>query len=88
LSSNSFVAPYPYYEYQSDLAFSDLPIQKNEQGMICIDIFTKFGVVVPIKSKKNGVAVGILKFMPKLGKKPEIIDTDDEGTLHKPSLRT
>ena len=51
--SNSFVAPYPYYEYQLDLMFfSDLENQKNEQGMLCIDIFTKYAEVVPINSKK------------------------------------
>ena len=48
--SNSFVAPYPYYDYQLDLMFfSDLENQNFEQGMLCIDIFTKYAVVVPIK---------------------------------------
>ena len=52
--NNSFVAPCPYYEYQLDLMFfTDLKNQKFEQGMLRIDIFTKYAVVVPIKSKKK-----------------------------------
>jgi hypothetical protein len=76
--SNSFVAPYPYYEYQLDLMFfSDLQKQTKqqfEQGMLCIDICTKYAVVVPIKSKtEDDIAAGILECMYKMGKKPEII---------------
>ena len=40
--TNSFVAPYPYYEYQVDLFFmTDLENQKCKLGFICIDIFTR-----------------------------------------------
>jgi hypothetical protein len=90
--SNSFVAPYPYYEYQLDLMFfSDLNKQKTqqfEQGMLCIDIFTNYAVVVPIKTKQEGdIAAGILECMEKMGKTPEIIYTDDEWALHKPSIQ-
>jgi hypothetical protein len=71
--------------------FSDLDkqnTQKFEQGMVCIDIFTKYAVVVPIKTKQDGdIAAGILECMEKMGKKPEIIYTDDEGALHKPSIQ-
>ena len=46
--SNSVIAPCPYYEYQLDLMFStDLKHQKLEQCMLCIDIVTKYAVVVP-----------------------------------------
>ena len=55
--SNSFIAPHAHYEYQLDLMFfNDLHrkhTQEFEQGMLCIDIFTKYAVVVPIKSKKR-----------------------------------
>ena len=72
--SSSFVAPYPYYEYQLDLMFfSDLEDQKFEQGMLCIDIFTNYAVVVPIKRKKeDDIAAGILEGMHNMGKQPEI----------------
>ena len=51
--------------------FAYLKNQKLKQGMICIDIFTKYAVVVPIKSKKeDAIAAGILECMRKMGKKP------------------
>ena len=69
--------------------FTDLKKQKFEQGMLCIDIFTKYAVVVPIKSKaEDDIAAGIIECMHKMGKKPEILYTDDEGALHKPSIQT
>ena len=56
--------------------------------MLCIDIFTNYAVVVPITSKTEAdIAVGILEYMHKMGKKPEIIYTDDEGASHKPSIQ-
>ena len=61
--------------------------------MLCIDVFTKYAVVVPIKSKKtNDIAAGILECVHEMGKKPELIyiyiHTDAEGALHKPSIQT
>ena len=57
--------------------------------MLCIDVFTKYAVVVPFKSKKeDDIAAGILECMHKMGKKPEIIYTDDEGALHTQSIQT
>jgi hypothetical protein len=57
--------------------------------VICIDVCTKFAVGVPIKRKQeDDIAAGILEGMHKMGKKPDIIYTDDEGALHKPSLQT
>jgi hypothetical protein len=54
--------------------FSDLNkqnTQKFAQGMLCIDVFTKYAVVVPIKSKKeDDIAAGVLECMHKVGKKP------------------
>ena len=45
---NSFVAPNAYYEFQIDLFFiNDIPKQKMKVGMMCIDIFFKYMVVVP-----------------------------------------
>ena len=49
-------------------------------------MFIKYAVVVPIK--KDDIAAGILEFMHNMGTQPEIIYTDDEGALHKPSIQT
>jgi len=66
---NSFVAPYPYYEYQFDLFFiKDLEDQEDKVGAIMIDIFTKYMWVVAIESKKEGpVASALMECMNKMG---------------------
>ena len=60
---NSFVAPHAYYEYQIDLFFiKHLEKQEFHNGMICIDVFTKYCVIVPIGSKNEGdLACGFLE---------------------------
>ena len=86
---NSFIAPHPYYEFQLDLFFlEDLKNQQFKVGMCCVDIFTKYAVVVAIKSKKEGdVAAGLIECIHKMGKKPEILYTDDEGSLNSNSIQ-
>ena len=51
---------------------SDLENQNFEQGMLYLDIFTMYAVVVPIKSLKteDEIAAGVLECMHKMGKKP------------------
>ena len=52
------------------------------------DIWTKYAVVVPIKSKReDDIAAGIFEYMHYMGKRPEILYTDDEGSLHRPSIQ-
>lgn len=60
---NSFIPPYPKYEYQMDLFFiNDLEKQKFKVGLLMIDIFTKYMVVIPIKSKSEGdIAAGMIE---------------------------
>ena len=86
---NSFVAPYAYYEFQFDLFFiQDLENQKNKVGAIMIDIFTKYMWVVAIKSKNEGdVASALIECMNKIGKKPEILYTDDERSLNSSAIQ-
>ena len=88
---NSFVPPKPYYEFQFDLfLIKDLENQNYTVGALMIDIFTKFMVVVPIKSKaeKTGdIAHGLIECLHKMGKKPEIIYTDDETSLSSKSIQ-
>ena len=79
---NSFVAPRPYYEYQAGLFFiNDLENQKYTIKTLMIYIFTKYMVVVPLasKSEKTGdITSGLLECLNKMGKKPEIVYTDNE----------
>ena len=88
---NSFIAPYAHYEYQIDLFFitnNDLENQKFRIGLVIIDIFSKFAVVVPIKSKQPpDLLAGIMEGINKMGKKPELIYSDEEGSLNSGVLK-
>ena len=89
VGSNSFVAPHSAYEYQMDLFFiNDLEDQKFRVGMLMIDIFDKFMHVVAIKGKKEeDLASGMIECSHKMGKKPKIIYTDDEGAMNKEAIQ-
>jgi len=84
--SNSFVAPYAYYEYQIDLMFIKyLEKQEHTIAMICIDIFSKYCVIVPIKSKKvEDLSYGFLTCMNEMKRKPEVVYSDGETGLQDP----
>jgi hypothetical protein len=86
---NSFVAPYPYYEYQFDLFFiKDSEDQEDKVGAIMIDIFTKYMWVVAIESKKEGpVASALMECINKMGHKPEILYSDDETALSTDAIQ-
>ena len=90
VGQNSFVAPHSAYEYQMDLFFiNDLEGQKFKVGMLMIDVFDKFMHVVAIKGKKEeDLASGMIECLHKMGKKPKIIYTDDEGALSKEAIQT
>ena len=89
VGQNSFIAPHSAYEYQMDSFFiNDLKEQKFKVGVLMIDVFDKFMHVVPVNSKQEGdVASGMIECLNKMGKKPEIIYTDDEGALNKEAIQ-
>ena len=80
---NSFIPKEPYWEYQMDLFFfSDLDNQKVKVAFLFIDAFTKYAVVIPIKSKQpEDVAHGIVEGLHKMGKKPNMVYADTEGSF-------
>ena len=83
---NSFVAPSPYWEYQLDLFFispNDVESkQKFRVGLVLIDIFTKYAVVIPINSKQpDDILAGMMEGINKMGKKPKKIYSDEESSL-------
>ena len=62
--------------------------QQFKVAVLMIDVFDKFMHVVPIKSKQEGnIASGMIECLNKMGKKPEIIYTDDEGALNKEAIQ-
>ena len=69
--AKSFVANGPYQEYKLGLRFIiHLADQDYEMAMLCIDAFTKYSVIVPIKSNSESeLALGFIKSMIKLSVK-------------------
>lgn len=86
---NSFITPHAHFEYQVDLFFiNDLEKQKFKIGMMMIDHFSKFMVVIPLMSKDSGhIAAGLLEGMHKMKHTPKMIYTDDEGALSTDTLK-
>ena len=80
---NSFVASYPRQEYQMDIMFfSDLKDPMYAQALLMVDIFSKYTVVIPIKTKQiHDVAKAIEEGIRRMGGKPETIYSDIEGLL-------
>ena len=80
---NSFIAPHNFHTFQIDLFFVGYydfdEEQKYRGGLVCIDVLSKYAVVVPIKTK-NGedVLEATKEALKKMGKKSKIIYTDDE----------
>ena len=83
---NSFIAPHNFHTFQIDLFFVGYydfdEEQKYRGGLVCIDVLSKFAVVVPIKTK-NGedVLEATKEALKKMGKKSKIIYTDDERAI-------
>lgn len=88
---NSFVAPEAYHEYAVDLFFITDKQLKNQEyniGMLCIDVFSKYMTVVPLKTNKSRDFVnGLLKCFEHMGKQPEVIYSDSEGALFQKNVR-
>ena len=80
---NSFVAPKNIHTYQIDLFFVGYydfdKEHKFKGGLACIDVLSKYAVVVPIKTKHGeDVLEATKEASRKMGKKPKMIYTDDE----------
>jgi hypothetical protein len=81
--SNSFVASNPLQIFQIDLFFMKSKVPGDQYGLTmgCIDIFTKYAVVVAIPDKKQETLLEGLKQIFKYMGKPKILMTDEEGGL-------
>ena len=83
---NSFISPHNNHTYQIDIFFiskKDLKVkQRFRGGLVCIDVLSKYAVVVPIKSKDTyDVIEGTKEALKKMGEKPQLIYTDDERAI-------
>ena len=83
---NSFIAPRNNHTYQIDIFFiskKDLKVkQRFRGGLVCIDVLSKYAVVVPVKLKETGSVIKATKeAIKKMGEKPQIVYTDDERAI-------
>ena len=86
---NSYIPPRAFHEFQFDLFFiNDLPDQKFKVGSLMIDAFSKYMVVIPIKSKSElDAASALIEGFSKMGGKCKLLYTDDEGALNTKSIQ-
>ena len=81
---NSFVASNNNHTYQIGICFP----QKFRGGLVATDVLSIYAVVVPIESKEiPDVIAGTMEALQKMGKKPQIIYTDDEGAVTSNDFR-
>ena len=85
---NKFVANGPHYEYQLDLMFiKHLEDQNYDTAMVCVDVFTKYAAVVPVKGKsENDLALGLLESIVKMGRRPEVVYMDGKSGVRNSKL--
>ena len=85
---NSFIPNEAKFEYQIDLFFislKDFPNERNIGGVLCIDVFSKFITIIPIKAKTIAVILDAIKqIINKVGK-PKNVYTDNEGAWSRGS---
>ena len=66
---------------------SALENQKFRIGLVLIDIFSKYATDIPIKSKKPpDVLAGIMEGLQKMGDKPKMFYSDEEGSLYSKTI--
>ena len=80
---NSFIAHQAAEEYQMDLMFfTDLKDPEYTGALLMVDIFTKYTVVIPVKTKQiPDVKIAIEEAIKKMGVKPKTIYSDIEGAF-------
>lgn len=83
---DSFVAPHNKHTYQIDLTFfsaSDFDEkQKYSIALTCVDVLSQYAVAIPIRSREApDLIAGAMEAINKMGGKPKLIFTDDEGAI-------
>jgi len=85
---NSFTADHKMQEYQMDLGFFDMQDEKYIGALFMIDIFTKFAVAIPFKTKQpHEILECIKEGIHKMGGKPETFYTDFEGSFNSKEVQ-
>ena len=70
---NGFFVPHDFYEFQLDFFISKNDLENQQEfriGLVLIHIFSKYGTLIPTKSKRPpDVLAGSLEGLQKMGKK-------------------
>ena len=82
---NSYVAKKPLEEFQIDLFYmksqTDSDNDEYKIAVGCIDIFSKYAVVIALHNKQSDTLLDGMKQVFKLMGKPAVLMTDQEGGL-------
>jgi len=84
---NSYINNAPYEEYQMDLIFFGADEESQNVAVSMIDIFSKWAVVIPVKSKhKEILTSAILEAMTQINpnKRPRMMYCDSDAYFIKP----
>ena len=87
---NSFIAEKPFEEFQIDLFFTpDLKADDCIGGLLFINIFAKYVVVVPIERKTPNELLDALKEgFSKMGGFPKTMLSDNEGSFNSTLIKS
>ena len=62
--------------------------QIKPAGMMIIDVFTKYIVIIPLDGKNTDqISLGIVEGFHKMGHKPEVMCTDDESAFSSDTIQ-
>ena len=62
--------------------------QNKPAGMVIIDVFTKYIVVIPLDGKNTDqISLGIVEGFHKMGHKPKVMCTDDESAFSSETIQ-
>ena len=79
---NSFIAEKPYEEFQADLFFITGEDLEYKVALLLVDAFSKYCVVIPLKSKLTlDVLQGFKDGIEKMKGKPATVYSDNEGAF-------
>ena len=74
---NRFFAPHNFYEFQLDFFISKNDLENQQEfriGLVLIHIFSKYGTLIPTKSKQPpDVVAGLMEGLQKMGKTRSVV---------------
>ena len=83
---NSYINNEAFEEFQIDLAF--FKAGELDPALIIIDTFSKYATVIPMKGKTPlDIITGIMEGFVKMGGKPKILYSDNEGAFNSKLFR-